>query len=408
MLDEFAFDVILLSDALSDRSGVETNNLVKSFYRDPPATILIGPSDVRAAIKAYRCGFADYLTEEARVGQVIRDAVARAERSVHQRREENAHTELLELLAQRDSLTGLANRNSVEERLDQLMHIKARYGSPFAIILIRFNEYEQICGGFGYHVGDHALLAFARRLADQSRAANTLARLTSDTFVYLVDHDVSQDGITGACRRLSGAMSFSLNLDDVGLSITAAIGPAFFPGDGQTVEELINAAELKFSKDWGVDLSAAELPGGGIHVAARPASATSSDRGPPQRHAGSRAVRGKAFGKARNDEKGPPPPNEPTAGTPALAGRTTNRRQHIRHRTLKRGQLVVSDGSSTVDCIIRDVSMGGARVAVEGQFLVPDRMELFIPDGDRRRPVEKRWQRDDQLGLMFLDLGEDR
>ena len=92
---------------------------------------------MRAAIKAYRCGFADYLTEEARVGQVIRDAVARAARSVHQRREESAHTELLELLAQRDSLTGLANRNSVEERLDQLMHIKARYGSPFAIILIR-------------------------------------------------------------------------------------------------------------------------------------------------------------------------------------------------------------------------------------------------------------------------------
>ncbi len=408
LLDDFDFDVVLLADTLSDRSGIETNNLVRSFFRDPPATILLGPSDVRAAIKAYRCGVADYLTEEARVGQVIRDAVTRAAKSVHARRQERSKTELLELLAQRDSLTGLANRHSIEERLEQLTRIKARYGSPFAIILIRFNEYEQICGGFGYHIGDHALLAFAKRLANNSRAANTLARLTRDTFIYLVDRDVTPDGITGACRRLSRTMSFSLNLDDVGLSISAAIGPALFPRDGATVIELIEAAELKLSGDWGANLSAAELPGDGIDTATKATSETARGQGSQQRRAAPNAPRSKAFGRARNGEKDPTPSDKPPAGTPAPTTRIANRRRDLRHRTLKRGQLVVSDGRSTVDCVIRDVSIGGARVAVEGQFLVPDRMELFIPDSDRRRPVEKRWQRDDELGLMFLDVGEDR
>lgn len=395
LLDEFLFDVVIIGGSLSDLSGVQVNNHINSFYRDPPATILLGRSDVRAAIKAFRCGFADYLTEDMQSGQLLHDAVIRVARAVRDRREERAHLEYLERLAQRDGLTGLPNRHVIEERLEQLTHIKARYGNAFAIILLHFNEFEHICGSFGLKVGDSALVAFAKRLSGASRTADTVARLNDDTFIYLVDRDVTPEGIDGACRRLAAAMSFSLNLDDVGLSITADVGPALFPTDGATVAALIEVAESRFNTNW---LAAAPSRAAGDAPVFAPVPTRNGAAGAA--HAESESRNGAAGANGRAYAAG---------GEPAEmseADRMKNRRRDLRRRTLKRGILILNHGYSTVNCVIRDMSDSGVRVAVEGRFLAPDHMELMIADTDRKRPVEKRWQRDNQLGLMFLDRDE--
>jgi len=402
LLDEFVFDVVVIGGTLSDLSGIQINSHINSFYRDPPATVLLGRSDVRAAIKAFRCGFADYLTEDTQTGQLLHDAVIRVARDVRDKREERQHLEYLERLAQRDGLTGLPNRHVIEERLEQLTHIKARYGNPFAIILLHFNEFEHICGSFGLKVGDRALAAFAKRLTNASRTADTVARLNDDTFIYLVDRDVTPEGIDGACRRLSSAMAFSLNLDDVGLSITADVGPALFPTDGSTVAALIETAESRFNEPWDTTEDAREVaveppefvPTNTQERPEMDSAATADGEEAPRRANGARA----ADPDIRDTREG------------ADTDRMKNRRRDLRRRTLKRGLLILNEGYSTVNCVIRDISDSGVRVAVEGRFLAPDRMELMIVDADRKRPVEKRWQRDNQIGLMFLDRddGEER
>ncbi len=399
LLDEFVFDLVVLSDALSGLSPIEVNSHIKSFYRQPPATILLGPSDVRSAVKAFRCGFADYLTEEARVGQLIRDAVSRAAKSVRERREERQHLDYLERLAQRDGVTGLPNHHVIEERMEQLTHIKARYGILFAVILIRINEFEHICGGFGHKMGDKALVAFAKKLTAASRTADTVARLSADTFIYLVDREVTPEAITGACRRLARTMAFSLNLADIGLTITPGIGPALFPTDGSTVAALLASARARFGQDWESEsLAAGEPPVGEAPPLAAPGEGY-APRPNEQTAIGGEAVRAAAA-------IAPAPPIAAAADPMDAGDRIRNRRRDLRRRTLKRGLLILNQGYSTVNCIIRDVSVSGVRVAVEGRFLAPDKMELMVADTDKRRPVEKRWQRDDQLGLMFLDLGD--
>ncbi len=388
LLDEFLFDVVVIGGSLSDLSGIQVNNHINSFYRDPPATVLLGTTDVRAAIKAFRCGFADYLTEDMRAGQLMHDSVVRVARTVHDKREEHAHLEHLERLAQRDGLTGLPNRHVIEERLEQLTHIKSRYGNPFAIILLHFNEFEHICGSFGLKVGDSAMIAFAKRLAGASRTADTVARLNDDTFIYLVDRDVTPEGINGACRRLASEMAFSLNLEDVGLSITADIGPALFPTDGSTVAALLERAESRFATDWSAQ-SAIEQTA----PLASPPVAPGADGAAPN------------SGAAMANEGADDVPSGTVESSDT--DRLKNRRKSLRRRTLKRGLLILNKGYSTVNCVIRDISETGVRVSVEGRFMAPDWMELMIADTDKRRPVEKRWQQDNQLGLMFLDLGED-
>lgn len=384
------YDVVLLTEGFSGLSGVESKKRIESGYRDPPSVILLGPADLRVAVKAFRCGFADYLTEDARTGQMLRDAVQRAARAVRRQREEALHVRYLERLAQRDGETGLPNRRAIEERVEQLTQIKARYSHPFGIVLLRFKEFDSVCDVFGFRVGDQCLLSFGKRLAEASRKADLVGRWDASDFVYLIDRDVSEAGIRSACERLDKAMRFSINADEVGIQISAATGWAMFPDDGQSIDELVARAIGRFAVD-----------------AAADAEAEASDV---------------SFADAA-DERPAEPPALPTIGespsgttewrseeTVELAAnpmgpddRLSNRRLTQRRRTFKRGTLVFNDGFSTVNCIIRDMSAGGVRVSIEGQFVAPQSMELKIAEADRRRPVELRWQRDNQLGLMFVD-----
>lgn len=82
------------------------------------------------------------------------------------------------------------------------------------------------------------------------------------------------------------------------------------------------------------------------------------------------------------------------------------RRKHRRHRVLRRGKAILLDQSTIYDCMIRDVSEGGARLQM-GQFcILPRYFRLgFISDGLIReiRDVRVVWRLDDQFGVAFQE-----
>jgi hypothetical protein len=69
---------------------------------------------------------------------------------------------------------------------------------------------------------------------------------------------------------------------------------------------------------------------------------------------------------------------------------------------LKRGIVVTNDGFSTIDCVIRDLSPHGARIAVDGEYSAHPRFLLLIVETGERFPAEKRWQHGRDIGLKFL------
>jgi hypothetical protein len=86
------------------------------------------------------------------------------------------------------------------------------------------------------------------------------------------------------------------------------------------------------------------------------------------------------------------------------------RRRYRRHRVLKRGKAILHDKSTIIDCTIRDVSDGGARLQI-GQFcIVPSRFRLgFVSDGVIRETFEVSvvWRHADQIGVAFLVAPEE-
>ena len=81
---------------------------------------------------------------------------------------------------------------------------------------------------------------------------------------------------------------------------------------------------------------------------------------------------------------------------------TSDRRQFPRSHVLRRGKIVFRRGHSAIDCVVLDLSAGGARVRIGAWLGMPDRFELRIENG-LCREAEVRFRGADLAGLRFLD-----
>jgi len=431
LLDDRRQDVVIIGVSVGGMSGIEINSKIKSFSADPPATIMLDAAgNVHAAIKAFRCGFTDYLIKGSTGDRALYEAILRASRIVRAERAKAENLRYLEWLAQRDGLTGLPNRHCLDERLEQLLQIGVRHNAPFAAVLIRFNEYEYVNSAFGYKIGDQALHAFANKLKSAMRKSDTVGRLDRDTFLYLVDRDVTEQGIKGVCARLAEAAKFSLELDTLSLTLTASVAAAVFPNNGTSVAELLDAAERALPPASGVsgaqsaptssDAATTAGSAAGLATAARvetdaarpaPQAVPAAFQAHPYRsdvRAGldNLVTRPNSVPPAHAGEDRPSVPLQPKenrshAVAPSVVARAEDRRIDRRQRVLKRGSIVFNDGFCAINCVIRDLSSSGARIAVDGQFNAPQFFELLIADTGKRHPVEKRWQRGNEFGLKF-------
>jgi hypothetical protein len=82
---------------------------------------------------------------------------------------------------------------------------------------------------------------------------------------------------------------------------------------------------------------------------------------------------------------------------------SANRREEPRNRLLQRGRIVLNGGFTSVDCVVMDISMHGARLKVADFLGLPDRFELRLPNLPPR-VVELRYRGGDgALGVRFVD-----
>lgn len=81
------------------------------------------------------------------------------------------------------------------------------------------------------------------------------------------------------------------------------------------------------------------------------------------------------------------------------------RRGADRIRTFLRGRIIFNNRSSTFDCLVRDMSTLGARLAVSDTISLPDGFSLYVPQRDHTYKCSMRWRRPGEVGVVF---GEER
>ncbi|MGX5172704.1 EAL domain-containing protein [Aliikangiella sp. IMCC44653] len=152
--------------------------------------------------------------------------------------------------AHTDSLTGLANRYSFTQVLEQEFTYK---NNEFALILIDLDGFKQVNDSFGHQVGDLLLGTVSTRLKECCRKGDSIARLGGDEFAVIVRDQKLQGCLVDIAERIRTALCKNFDLGNKKIAISSSIGVAVYPEDAKSESELMTRADaaMYFAKQRG-------------------------------------------------------------------------------------------------------------------------------------------------------------
>jgi diguanylate cyclase (GGDEF)-like protein/PAS domain S-box-containing protein len=164
----------------------------------------------------------------------------------------------LERLALTDTLTGLANRTLLNDRVDQALARLHRRGGAVAMLLLDIDRFKTVNDSLGHQVGDALLVEMAGRIEAVTRAESTVARLGGDEFVVLVEGLPAAEAVHAVADRLLETLRRPFDLGPAAESLvaTVSIGISLAVDDaGRTPGDLYREADLALyrAKDSGRD-----------------------------------------------------------------------------------------------------------------------------------------------------------
>jgi len=146
--------------------------------------------------------------------------------------------EKVQLLAVTDPLTGLGNYRRLVEALDAEVKRTGRTGRPFAILLLDLDRLKKINDRYGHLIGSQALCRLADVLRIFCRAIDTATRYGGDEFAIILPETT----VAGA-RLVASRIRSRLAADSLQPPLSASIGVAVYPQDGETIEALLRTAD---------------------------------------------------------------------------------------------------------------------------------------------------------------------
>ena len=150
--------------------------------------------------------------------------------------------EMIRHLAGYDAGTGLPNRALFRERVREASARARRTGRPYAVLTLDLDRFSAVNSALGPAAGDEVLIAVAQRLTAAMREGDVLARIDGDEFgVLAVDHG-STGAVVAFAQRLLEALRRPIVAAGRDVRVTASIGVALFPVDGEDADALLTSA----------------------------------------------------------------------------------------------------------------------------------------------------------------------
>ncbi len=146
--------------------------------------------------------------------------------------------EEVQLLAVTDPLTGLGNYRRLVEALDAEVERTGRTGRPFAVLLLDLDQLKKINDRYGHLIGSQALCRLADVLRVYCRSIDTAARYGGDEFAVILPETTA-----AGARLVASRIRSRLATDSLPPRLSASIGVAVYPRDGETIEALLRTAD---------------------------------------------------------------------------------------------------------------------------------------------------------------------
>jgi diguanylate cyclase (GGDEF)-like protein len=152
-------------------------------------------------------------------------------------------------LANHDALTGLPNRLLLMDRMEQLLARMRRQGRRLAVMFLDLDNFKQVNDTYGHEVGDQLLKFVAERLHAVVRVGDTVARMSGDKFIVLIESVENLESLEAVSEKIQQKLSEGIQVKDQLIRVRASMGIAMFPEDGDNPEALIKQADMKMYAD---------------------------------------------------------------------------------------------------------------------------------------------------------------
>lgn len=231
------FDVVLLDLHLPDAAGVDCVEGVQQAAPNVPIVVMSGQGDEDYAVEILSRGVQDYLVKWEGDQRIILRSIRYA---VERKRAELE----LNYLARYDSLTGIPNRQYLQDQLERASTRARRTGGKIGLLFLDLDRFKRVNDTLGHQLGDELLCAVVRRLRANVRTSDLLARLGGDEFAVLLEGVDGPLELESVARNLLRAFELPFEIDGRQLSVTASIGITLFPMDDNEPMALLNNADI--------------------------------------------------------------------------------------------------------------------------------------------------------------------
>jgi len=164
---------------------------------------------------------------------LVRDETERAEAEAIIRR-----------MAMHDSLTGLANRNLLQKRLDDSLKMAKRLNKKTSVLFLDLDLFKPVNDLYGHATGDKLLQIVGQRLVECAREIDTVARLGGDEFAIILTNLDHENAVPHIADRILESIQKPIEIDGNEHTVGTSIGISFYPDDSNDPQELLRMADV--------------------------------------------------------------------------------------------------------------------------------------------------------------------
>jgi len=210
-------------------------------YRTASVVPLMRDDVVLGALAMYSAELSSYTADHLRlmeaVAKLASDAIANAVQ--HERTETSALT---------DSLTGLQNARALRYRFEEEADRARRHRDSFSVLMMDLDGFKAVNDRFGHQAGDQLLRELSVVLQSHIRSSDFVSRYAGDEFVSILQ--VGQEEVQELAQRIQRAIDrHDFGFQGAKLFIGLSVGAASFGADGETLDELLLAADRAMYAD---------------------------------------------------------------------------------------------------------------------------------------------------------------
>lgn len=240
-LEHDAWDIIITDHNLPGFSSESALATIKRSELDIPVIIVSGSIGESIAVEAMKNGAHDYIMKDNLTRLV--PAIARELRETKNRHAHRLAQETIQHLAYHDPLTGLANRNEFDNRLQRSLRTVGN-GVQHALLYMDLDQFKIINDTCGHVAGDELLRQLAMLLRAPVRDGDSLARLGGDEFGLLLNQCPLEKALQVGERMLRTIGDFRYVWEDNSFTVGASIGLVMLDDRTQTLSDVMRMADM--------------------------------------------------------------------------------------------------------------------------------------------------------------------